>query len=247
MIDNNSPKFIARIGGVLYLGIIAITIFGEIFVRAPLIVLNNPLETTQNILSSMHLWRLSIAFDLVLVIFGISLAFVFYNLLKKVNNNYILLFLFFNLIAFCLEAASKVSLFSILVLLEDPYYLTVMPENLIYAQVSFYLDVYAYVFSAGMVFFGCGCIVLGSLMYKSGFFPKIFGVLMPITGICWITNAFIQFIFPSLFLEISPAILLPAFVTEISLCAWLVIFGVRSKDWASLSDGTPEEPLAQVS
>ena len=56
-----SPQTYARTGGALYLIIIAAGIFGELFVRGPLIVSGNAGATASNIVSSMFLWRAGIA------------------------------------------------------------------------------------------------------------------------------------------------------------------------------------------
>ncbi|HEU4366358.1 MAG TPA: DUF4386 family protein, partial [Candidatus Krumholzibacteria bacterium] len=47
-----SPRVLARIGGVLYLIIIAFGLFGEMFVRSKIIVWGDPTATAGNILAS---------------------------------------------------------------------------------------------------------------------------------------------------------------------------------------------------
>ena len=59
-----SPQIYARVGGVLYLIIIVLGLFGESFVRDRLIVSGNAAATAENIRSSEGLWRLGIAGNL---------------------------------------------------------------------------------------------------------------------------------------------------------------------------------------
>src|SRR5438445_9640165 len=63
-----SPQTYARIGGVLYLIIIVVGLFGEAFVRDRLIVSGDATATAANIRSMESLWRFHIAAELFLLI-----------------------------------------------------------------------------------------------------------------------------------------------------------------------------------
>src|SRR5688572_32981355 len=94
-----SPQLYARLGGVLYLIIIVIGLFGETFVRERLFVAHDPIATASNIRASQFLWRLSIAGELFMLVCAVGLTLVFYVLLKPVSRNLVLLAVFFNLIS----------------------------------------------------------------------------------------------------------------------------------------------------
>ncbi|MGH7484866.1 MAG: DUF4386 domain-containing protein, partial [bacterium] len=66
-----SPQALSRIGGVLYLIIIVVGMFGEIFVRDRLIVSGDAAATGANIRSMESLWRFGIAAELLLLICAI--------------------------------------------------------------------------------------------------------------------------------------------------------------------------------
>src|SRR4051812_10087311 len=91
------PQFYARVGGALYLVIIACGIFGELFVRSRLIVPGNGAATASNIIAHELLWRMGIACDLLMHLCDVPLMLVFYVLLRPVNRNLALLALLFNL------------------------------------------------------------------------------------------------------------------------------------------------------
>jgi Domain of unknown function (DUF4386) len=59
-----SPQTYARIGGVLYLIIIAAGLFAEGLVRAKLIVRGDATATAKNIIGSESLWRLAFAAEM---------------------------------------------------------------------------------------------------------------------------------------------------------------------------------------
>jgi hypothetical protein len=77
--------------------------------------------------------------------------------------------------------ANKLNLLVPLFLLDkNAGYMTAFDPAQIQALSYVFIRAHAYGFGNGLIFFGVYCIVLGYLIYKSGFFPKIFGILMPI-------------------------------------------------------------------
>ena len=114
-IAGTSPQIYARIGGVLYLIIIAAGIFGEFFVRGKLIVSGD--TTVNNIMNSQLLWRTGIASDLIMHVCDLPLMLIFYVLLRPVNKNLALLALLFTMIQTAVFVATIFNLFTPLILL----------------------------------------------------------------------------------------------------------------------------------
>jgi hypothetical protein len=56
-------------------------------------------------------------------------------------------------------------------------------------------------------------------------------VLMGIAGICYLTNSFALVVAPAVAGRLFPAILLPAFVAEVSLALWLIVKGIDVERW----------------
>lgn len=229
-----APKPIARLGGVLYLTIIAIGIFGEAVVRGGLIVYGNMSATANNIQQSMSLWRFSVALELVLVLCATGLAYIFYTLLKRVDKKLATVALVFNIVAIAIEACNRFNLFSVLILLADERYLNMLGEQQLYAQVQFALDSYTYGFGASLAVFGIVCMMLGRLVYTSQFLPKFVGVLLVIAGICYISNTFVLLLSPGLSAMLFPWVLIPCFVAELTFALWLLVRGVDFDKWQRL-------------
>ena len=61
-----SPQRYARIGGVLYLAIILLGMFGELYIRGTLVVPGNAEATAQAISNSPFLWRAGLVGDLLM-------------------------------------------------------------------------------------------------------------------------------------------------------------------------------------
>ena len=234
MIDHtieSSPQLYARIGGALYLIIIAIGLFGEAFVRDRIIVSGNATATAKNLMASESLWRFHIAAELLLLICAVVLLMILFVLLKPVSRELMLLATFFNLVSIGLEAATAMYLVVALFPLGNAAYLEAFSSGQLYAMASLALKSHGYGFGVSLLFFGCFCMVIGRVIFRSGFLPKVIGALMQIAGLCYLTNSFALILSPALANRLFPSILLPAFVGEASLCLWLLVKGVNVQRW----------------
>jgi hypothetical protein len=77
-----------------------------------------------------------------------------------------------------------------------------------------------------LVFFGFYCLLIGYLILRSTFLPRILGVLMAIGGLGWLT-----FLSPPLANYLSPYNLAPGILGEGSLTLWLLVMGVNAQRW----------------
>ena len=225
-----SPRTIARIGGALYLMIILLGLFGEMFVRGKLIV-PDPAATAHNIETSQFLWRLGVTGDLVMHVCDIPLMLIFYVLLKPVSKNLALLALLFNAIQSAALVAYKLNLLLALFLLGNASYLKALDPRQQEALMSVFLKADSYGFGIGLIYFGFTCLVLGYLISKSGYLPRILGVLMQIAGTCYLINSFALLLVPGYANLLCPFILIPSFIGELSVCQWLLFKGVTLEEW----------------
>jgi hypothetical protein len=226
-----SPRALARIGGVLYLIIIAVGLFDEAYVRDRIIVAGDAAATAANIRSLEALWRFGIAAEFLLLICGICLTLIFFVLLRPVSRELALLAIFFNLVSLGVEASVQIYLLGALFPLGKAEYLKAFAPEQLNALASLSIKSHSYGFGVDLIFFGCVCLLLGYLIFKSGYLPKTIGVLMQIAGLSYLTNSFAMILAPSFANQLFPAILIPAFVGEASLCLWLLVKGVNLEKW----------------
>jgi hypothetical protein len=78
----------------------------------------------------------------------------------------------------------------------------------------------------GLGFHGLYWILIGYLILRSTFLPRILSALTAIAGLCWLT-----FLSPTLTNYLSPYILATAFVVEGSVFLWLLVIGVNEQRW----------------
>ena len=226
-----SPQLYARIAGALYLINIACGVFGEIFVRAHLVVAGDAFATAHHIMASEFLFRCGVAGDLIMHITDVPMTVIFYVLLKPVSRDLSLLAALFGMLQTAVLVANKLNLVTVLLLLGGSNYLTAFAPNQLQALASLSLSLHEYGFGVGLIFFGVSCLVTGYLMFRSGYFPRTLGILQAMAGVCYLINSFAQLLFPSLAAKMVPAILLPAFIGELATCVWLIVRGVNISKW----------------
>ena len=226
-----SPQVYARIGGALYLIIIALGLFGEVFVRGNLIVSGDATATANNIMASQLLWRFGIVGDLIQHVCDIGVMLAFYVLLRPVSKNLALLALLLNLIQTAVLVAFKLNLLVALFLLGKASYLQAFEPQQLHALSYVFIRADSYGFGIGLVFFGFTVLVLGSVIFRSGYLPKFLGVLLFIAGVCYLTNSLALLLAPTFADMLFPFILLPAFIGELSLALWLLVKGVNVPKW----------------
>jgi hypothetical protein len=231
MLDAKRARFVAKVGGVLYLVIIAVGALGEAVVRGSIVVPGNATATAANLRSMEWLWRLGVAGEVVLLACATALALILYILLRRVSPDLALAAVFFNLVCIAIEAVAAVSLAAALFpLARAPYLKTFAPEQ-INAMAMLSIRSHTTGFGIALIFFGVECVILGYLIYRSGYMPRSIGVLMEIAGVCYVINSFALLLSPALSSRLFPAILMPALVAELSLALWLLVKGVNARKW----------------
>ncbi len=226
-----SPQVLSRIGGVLYLIVIVLGLFGEAFVRERIIVSGDATATAANIRSLESLWRFGIAGEFLLLICATVLTLILFALLRPVHRDLALLTVFFNLVTIAVEAVAALNLVAALFPLGNAGYLRAFEPEQLHAMASLAVKSHSYGFGVALIFFGCECLVLGYLIFRSSYLPKAIGVLMQVAGWCYLTNSFALLLAPTFANRLFPAILVPAFVGEASLCLWLLVKGVNVEKW----------------
>ena len=87
--------------------------------------------------------------------------------------------------------------------------------------------------NVGLGCFGVYCLLIGYLIFRSTFLPRVLGALMAVAGLAYLT-----FLSPSLAAQLAPFHIAAGVVGESSLTLWLLVMGVdvqRWKDAASAS------------
>jgi len=231
----HSPKRYARIAGVLYLLIIAAGLFAEAFVRQRLTVPSDAAATATKILTHESLLRLGIVADLATFVCAIPVTLILYVLLRPVNRDLAFLTVLLNLVQDAIGGMNALSTYAPLQLLSGAGYLTVMSREQLQALALLSLKAHEVGFAVALLSFGVCCVILGYLIYKSGFLPKILGVLLALAGLAYFVNSLVVILAPRTAATMFPWIAPVAFVGELSFALWLTVKGINVPKWDTLA------------
>lgn len=221
---------LARVAGLLYLIIIVAGIFAEVFVRQSLIVPGDAAATAVNIMGAESLFRTQIAADLIMIISDIALALVFYVLFKAVSRSLSLLAAFFRLGQAAILGMNLLNLFFALQLLSGESYLVVVGTEQLQALTLLFLNAHSTGYALALVFFAVNLLVLGYLVIKSGFMPKVLGYLLFVASLAYLVDAFARVLltdYGDYANLLDPLVIFAAFIPEVALCLYLLVKGVR--------------------
>jgi len=199
----NSRKKTARMAGFLYLMFLVTLIFAEDAVRSKLIVFGDGAATANNIMVSEGLFRIGFMSDLLSAVFFLLSAWALYVLLEPVDKNLALLFVLLILGGVAIQSINMLNQFAALLLLSGADYLKVFQADQLQALAMLFLNLYKNGFIIAQVFYGAWLFPLGYLVFKSGFLPRILGILLMIDSLGILIWFFQFFLFPDYLTPVS--------------------------------------------
>ena len=186
----------AKVAGVLLLISVVAGGFGEAYAPSKLIVAGDAATTVENLKSFEFIYRLGFASFLIESFADITLALIFYVLLKPVSRELSLLAAFFGLVGTALFAFAELFYLAPTLLMTVgslKTYSTDQIDELMLLSLRFY-QFASMIFSG---YYGIAWIVRGYLMFRSGYLPKFLGVLMGIGGLGFLVRNFLLILAPA--------------------------------------------------
>lgn len=229
--EMNSIQRTARFAGVLYLIITIAAIVAHYYVPSNIIVPGDATATANNIMNNETLFRVGgVGSELIILLSEIVLSVVLYVLLKPVNKTLSLLAAVSRLAMTTIHGLNLINYFFALLLLGGASYTTIFEADQLHALVMLFLDAHSYGFTIGIAFLTLHVFILGYLIFKSGYFPKILGVLFVAAAFGYLIDSFALLLSTSY--ETTPVYLaLPIAISEIAFPLWLLIKGVNIEGW----------------
>ena len=221
-----STKQTARIAGVLYLANAVTGFFGIIYVPSRLIVSGNAAATANNILASERLFRLGIVSELICAAEFIYLVWVLYRLLCGVSRTHAALMVIWGLAFIPVMAVNVLSEIAALTLLRGADFLSVFDQAHRGSLAMLFLDLHRYGYVVGWIF-GPWLFHLGVLIYRSGFLPRILGVLLIAAGFGYLADSIAPLLLPSYANAVGRFASIPLMLGEPAFILWLLIVGAR--------------------
>ncbi len=217
---NVSIKSLARWAGVVYLLMIPFGVMGILFVQNTILVPGDMVATIDNVMANKGLFHLSILSSVVVQLLQIALVLLLFKLFKPVSKMAAVLMLAFIVPGVSIAMLNEASFLSVGNLLDTPSYLALFGESTLQGMVALLFDMHQAGVMIAQVFWGLWLFPLGYLVYRSGFAPRLIGVLLMIGCFGYLTDAVLYI------LAIDPGFMVSeyTFLGEILLPLWLIIY-----------------------
>lgn len=222
-----SLKKTARVAGLLYLLVIITGVYGIMFVSSQINLKGEATVVANNVLSHEFLYRTGVINDFISNIFFVLLVLALYKLLKQVNER-------------------RAKLMAVLVIVQIPAVFIMESFNITSLMIfkgqifqtlelsarqdiaMLFLNINEYGMMALELFWGLWLIPLAQLVYKSGFIPRIFAILLMINGIAYMFDSIVFMLLPQLHAFTNQYLLIFIIPGEFSIMLWLLIKGVKT-------------------
>src|SRR5215204_6703769 len=225
--SGTSPVVYARVAGFLLLFIVLIAPFSQLYVPSTLIVPGDATATANNIGASGWVLHLGIVSDSLVFLIEIVLCGLLYVLFRPVSRTISLISAFARLAMTVVMGINLLPYFVALMLLSGAGYLTVFEPAQSDALALVFLSAHGYGIFVWQLFFGFHLAVLGYLIYKSGYFPWILGVVMVFAALGYLTDAYVNILYPDYAETTGLVVGVGALIGELPFFLWLAIKGVN--------------------
>jgi hypothetical protein len=223
----NSPKTLARIAGLLYLILAVCAMFAELYVRAHIVNSDSAAATADNIRASATLFRVGFVVDLVGATVFLLTAMALYLLLKHVNQLAAAAMVTFVAVSVAISCLNLLNQYTALTIATSDTYARSFGKAGSDALALLFTGMQHNGGLINTIFFGVWLLPLGWLVIKSGYFPKVLGVLLIAGCFGWLALFFAHFLAPDLGKNIAVFVDALDGIGELSFVAWLLAIGVR--------------------
>ncbi|MEU8413473.1 DUF4386 domain-containing protein [Amycolatopsis japonica] len=215
--------------GLLFMA--ALAGFGKFVAVDGLVTPGDAAQTARDITESAGLFRLGIASLFLVIALDVVVAWGLYRVFSPVSRNLSLIAAAFRLVYSGVFLVAIGQLFGPLRLFADDAYLGVFSVDQLNSQALLEIAAFSDLWMMSLGLFGIHLLALGYLAYRSGYVPRVLGVLLVIAGLGYVIDSFGVMLYPGGWTDVSTY----TFLGEFLLALWLVIWGRRVT-----SIGSPE-------
>lgn len=222
------PKKYARIAGILYLFLFFAGPFSFFYVPSVLLVPGDSAATFARLVESESVLRWGMAAESLIFLTEIALSVLLYVLLRPVNATIALMAMVARLVQSTIQGANLfTSSVALLLAKGSPG----VPLEQAQSLATLALDTHASGVLITQFFFGFHCLLLGYLLCRAGYFPRILGILMAVAAVGYLVDSYGNLLQPQFSDVYTMIVAIPAVLAELSLTFWLLIKGVKLEKW----------------
>jgi hypothetical protein len=202
--------------------------FGIVYVPGRLIVSGNATATANNILASEKLFRLGIASELICALEFVFLFWVLYRLLGGVNKTHASLMVILGLVFVPIMVVNTLSEIGALMVLHSADFLSAFDKRQLETMAMLFLDLHRYGYVVGWIF-GVFHFHFGVLVFRSGFLPRILGVLLIAACFGYLADSLTPLLLPGYANIVGRFASIPLMLGEPAIILWLLIMGAKDQ------------------
>jgi hypothetical protein len=195
----------------------------EFYIFPKLVNYQDPAETAHHIRNNKLLFTTTIFIHFLTVICDLVSTWALYIFLKPVHKSLALLAGWFRLVQPAFTIAAMLNLVQVLSLLKSSENFSAIEPGQVNDLVLFYINSFYLQWRLGLVFFGFYLWVLGYLVFRSGYVPKLIGIFLIIAGLGYVIEDLKPFFYPGY----DTGFLWFTFFGELIFMAWLLLKGSR--------------------
>jgi hypothetical protein len=225
-----SAKTKARIIGVLYLLLFFLGPFAFFMGRTSVYVPGDASVSVTNLLASESMFRLGMVAETLIVLIEIVVSAMLYTLLKPVSKSLALASAFARFAQANLQAVNLLTAAPALLLLDNNYLIAFTPDQ-VNAIILLFMDMNAFVIFIWGLLFGFHLLLLGYLVYRSGFLPKILGILLLIGAVGYLLQSYGHLVTPQFDAVLANVVIALSVPGELAFTLWLLWKGVNIQKW----------------
>jgi hypothetical protein len=226
----NSIKAKARQAGVLYLLLGITAPFHLLYIPSAFFVTGDATATARNIIAGELTYRISVFTGLASNIIFLFLALSLYDLLKDADRKQARLMVMLVAVGVAVGVVNLLNRIAPLILLSGADFLSVFSKPQLDALAMGFLRLGGSGSHVAMAFWALWLFPFGILVIKSGFIPKLLGILLIVGCIAYLAVSFAAIVFPA-YRQGVDRIALPFYALgELSMMIWLLVQGAKVQE-----------------
>ncbi|SRR6266511_4589574 len=222
----------ARVAGVLYVLMGVTAPFTLIYIPRKLIVPGNASATASNILASEMLFRIGIVAALISSVAFVFLVMTLYRLLSGVSKTHASVMVMLVLVSVAIGFVNEVNNIAALIVFRGADFLSAFGKPQLDALGMLFLRLRGQGLVVNEIFWGLWLFPFGMLVMRSGFLPRILGVLLIVNGFAYLAASLTSLVLPA-YAGVVNRFALIAETGELWIMLWLLIKGARVQPLAA--------------
>lgn len=216
-----------RTAGLLYFLMAIIAPIGLMYVPSTLIVTGDATATADNIRASVWLLRIGIGSELFHQTIAVFLVMALYRLFKPVNEQHAKLMVILGaLVSVPIMFLNVLNEIAALMMVSGASFLSAFEKSQLDALALLFLRLHGEGTNIASIFWGLWLFPFGILVIRSGFIPRILGVLLFIAGSGYLASSFTSILLPQ-YAQLVGQVAMVLMFGELPIIFWLFIKGLR--------------------